>query len=93
MNVDVIRESRVSILPQALSRERIRAFSVTAFVIMSFAVWLGLEMPHGTMWGTDELLTAERSREMLITGERGVVHFNFDRSFEKPPLQVLADQP
>src|SRR5207248_10556194 len=48
---------------------------------------LGVEAPRGTMWGTDELLTAERSREILITGERAVVHYNFHRSFEKPPLQ------
>src|SRR5205085_8028422 len=38
------------------------------------------------MWGTDELLTAERTREMLMT-EPWVVHYNFHRSFEKPPLQ------
>lgn len=59
----------------------------TGWIIFGFALWLALEAPHGTMWGTDELLTAERSREMLITGERGVIHFNFHRSFEKPPLQ------
>ncbi len=68
-------------------RQRVRATVVTALIIFIFAVWLGLEMPYGTMWSTDELLTAERSREMLITGERGVVHYNFDHSFEKPPLQ------
>jgi 4-amino-4-deoxy-L-arabinose transferase-like glycosyltransferase len=38
------------------------------------------------MSGTDELLTAERTREMLMT-EPWVVHYNFHRSFEKPPLQ------
>src|SRR5262249_17626656 len=38
------------------------------------------------MSGTDELLTAERTREMLMT-EPWVVHYNFQRSFEKPPLQ------
>jgi len=32
------------------------------------------------------LLTAERSREMMMT-EPWVVRYNFERSFEKPPLQ------
>jgi 4-amino-4-deoxy-L-arabinose transferase-like glycosyltransferase len=48
--------------------------------------WLAVEIPKGTLTATDELLTAERSREMLLT-EPWVVHFNFERSFEKPPLQ------
>lgn len=87
MNIDAIHAPLTETSAPNLSRERVRAFFVSAFVIIAFTIWLGLEAPHGTMWGTDELLTAERSREMLITGERGVIHYNFDRSFEKPPLQ------
>jgi len=60
---------------------------VTCLIIFAFAIWLGSQAARGTMWGTDELLTAERTREMLVTGERLVVHYNFHRSFEKPPLQ------
>jgi len=41
---------------------------------------------EGILTNTDELLTAERSREMLLTTP-WVVHFNFQRSFAKPPLQ------
>lgn len=70
-----------------LHNQRRPAVIATLWIILGFALWLGLEAPHGTMWGTDELLTAERSREMLVTGERAVVHYNFHRSFEKPPLQ------
>jgi len=70
-----------------LHQQRRRAVITTGLIILAFALWLGLEAPRGTMWGTDELLTAERSREMLLTGERAVVHYNFHRSFEKPPLQ------
>lgn len=70
-----------------LHRQRSRATTVTGLIILAFVVWLGLKAPRGTMWGTDELLTAERTREMLVTGERLVVHYNFHRSFEKPPLQ------
>lgn len=70
-----------------LQQQRRQAVTATILVIFGFALWLALEAPHGTMWGTDELLTAERSREMLVTGERAVVHYNFHRSFEKPPLQ------
>ena len=70
-----------------LQQQRRQAVTATILVIFGFALWLALEAPHGTMWGTDELLTAERSREMLVTGERAVVHYNFHRSFENPPLQ------
>ena len=48
--------------------------------------WLSFEIPKGTLVATDELLTAERTREMLSTGP-WLVHFNFEPSFEKPPLQ------
>jgi 4-amino-4-deoxy-L-arabinose transferase-like glycosyltransferase len=66
--------------------QRRRAFSVTALIILLFVVWLGVQAPIGIMSATDELLTAERTREMLMT-EPWVVRFNFQRSFEKPPLQ------
>ena len=72
--------------------QRRRAFSVAALIIFLFAFWLGVQAPIGIMSATDELLTAERTREMLMT-EPLVVHFNFERSFEKPPLQDLAHQP
>lgn len=87
MNVDVVRVARVDNSARASCRERRQALSVTILIIVLFGLWLGLEAPRGTMWGTDELLTAERSREILITAEPWVVHYNFDRSFEKPPLQ------
>jgi 4-amino-4-deoxy-L-arabinose transferase-like glycosyltransferase len=45
-----------------------------------------MQIPSGILTNTDELLTAERSREMLLTTP-WVVHFNFQKSFAKPPLQ------
>src|SRR5207237_9670691 len=49
--------------------------------------WLAFEIPKGTVSSSgDEMLTAERSREMLLLG-RSEVHFNLKPSFEKPPLQ------
>lgn len=65
---------------------RCRAVSVAVLIMFLFAVWIGVQAPIGIMSGTDELLTAERTREMLVT-EPWVVHFNFQHSFEKPPLQ------
>jgi 4-amino-4-deoxy-L-arabinose transferase-like glycosyltransferase len=59
---------------------------LAAFLIASVSAWLAWEMASGTLANTDELLTAERSREMLTLG-RSEVHFNFEPSFEKPPLQ------
>ena len=62
-----------------------RPYLVTTLIILCFA-WLAIEIPKGILTDNDELLTAERSREMLLTTP-WVVHFNFQRSFEKPPLQ------
>src|ERR1700719_4231916 len=76
-----ISESR-----QDIGRQRKRAIAATAVLILCVFAWLCFEIPKGTLTHTDELLTAERSREMLST-EPWVVHYNFQRSFEKPPLQ------
>jgi 4-amino-4-deoxy-L-arabinose transferase-like glycosyltransferase len=76
-----IRESR-----QDTGRKRKRAIAATGVLILCVFAWLFVEIPKGTLTHTDELLTAERSREMLAT-EPWVVHYNFQRSFEKPPLQ------
>lgn len=65
-----------------------RRWAVATACLFSALVlcWLSFEIPKGTLVATDELLTAERSREMLSTGP-WLVHFNFEPSFEKPPLQ------
>jgi 4-amino-4-deoxy-L-arabinose transferase-like glycosyltransferase len=67
-------------------RQQARAIVVAGLIIVCFVAWLAFQIPKGILTNTDELLTAERTREMLLT-EPWVVHFNFQRSFEKPPLQ------
>jgi 4-amino-4-deoxy-L-arabinose transferase-like glycosyltransferase len=67
-------------------RNDARPFAVASLVIVCFMAWLMIEIPKGILSNTDEVLTAERSREMLLTSP-WVVHFNFQRSFAKPPLQ------
>lgn|GEM_PF-995477 len=62
------------------------AIATAGLVLAVVLSWLSLEIPKGTLVATDELLTAERTREMLSTGP-WLVHFNFHPSFEKPPLQ------
>src|SRR5215471_9829939 len=63
------------------------AVITAAVVITGVFGWLALEIPKGTLSSSgDEMLTAERSREMLLLG-RSEVHFNLKPSFEKPPLQ------
>lgn len=66
--------------------ERRRAGIILGLIALFFTGWLAFQIPRGTLAQTDELLTAERTREMLMT-EPWVVHYNFHRSFEKPPLQ------
>lgn len=73
------------------SSHRTRAqfkWPIVTAIAVAFSIfgWLAFEIPKGTLAHTDELLTAERSREML-TSDPWVVHYNFQRSFEKPPLQ------
>jgi len=58
----------------------------SGLLIVAVAVWLGLKIPNGILNYPDELLTAERTREMLLQG-RGSVYFNFHHTFAKPPLQ------
>ena len=63
------------------------AIVITIVIIASVFGWLALEIPKGILSSSgDEMLTSERSREMLLLG-RSEVHFNFHPSFEKPPLQ------
>ncbi len=87
MAVDVISVSPIETSAPDIHHQRRQAVTAAALIVIAFVAWLSLEAPHGILCGTDELLTAERSREMLVTGEPWVVHYNFHRSFEKPPLQ------
>jgi 4-amino-4-deoxy-L-arabinose transferase-like glycosyltransferase len=59
---------------------------LAGLLIVCATVWLALKIPKGILTYPDELLTAERSREMLIKG-RDTVRFNFRHDFAKPPLQ------
>src|ERR1700730_9034954 len=70
----------------AIGTQRSRSLATAEAVFLCVLGWLAFEIPKGTLTHTDELLTAERSREMLSMGP-WVVHYNFQRSFEKPPLQ------
>ncbi len=72
--------------PHDIQMQRKWAIATAIAVLVSVFAWLAFEIPRGTLTHTDELLTAERSREMTLTGP-WVVHYNFQRSFEKPPLQ------
>jgi len=63
-----------------------QALALASVIIVCFVAWLAIQIPKGILTNTDELLTAERSREMLLTTP-WVVHFNFQKDFAKPPLQ------
>jgi hypothetical protein len=58
-------------------RNHTRPVAIAGFIILCFVAWLALEIPKGIITDTDELLTAERSREMLLTSP-WVVHFIFN---------------
>lgn len=81
-----MNESSNGLSPQVNLRQNYRPLMTTAVIFLCVLGWLAWEIPRGTLIHTDELLTAERSREILLT-EPWVVHYNFKRSFEKPPLQ------
>src|SRR5207245_9921277 len=66
--------------------QRKSAIATTVALILCALCRLGFQTPRGILTNTDELVTAERTREML-DAEPWVVHYNFQRSFEKPPLQ------
>src|SRR5438105_12661543 len=87
MAADVISVSPIETSVPDIRHQRRQAVTAAALIVIAFAAWLSFEAPRGILNGTDELLTAERSREMLVTGEPWVVHYNFHRSFEKAPLQ------
>jgi 4-amino-4-deoxy-L-arabinose transferase-like glycosyltransferase len=70
----------------AYRRQRARAIALTSLIIVCFVGWLAFQIPKGILTNTDELLTAERRPEMRLTTP-WVVHFNFQESFAKPPLQ------
>jgi len=58
-----------------------------AWLLISCAApWLAFEIPRGRLTTSDELFTAERSREMILLGP-WQVHLNFEPSYSKPPLQ------
>lgn len=86
MAVDVLPFASLKTPGRNLSQQLQRAIGVTVLVVFVFTGWMALEIPKGILAQTDELLTAERTREMLLTNP-WVVHYNFERSFEKPPLQ------
>lgn len=56
-------------------------------VAVLFIVLLLPKIDAGTLWHHDELLTANRSREILRRGDPFVVTVNFAPSVKKPPLQ------
>src|ERR1700726_1539709 len=72
--------------PHDIQMQRKWAIAAAIAVLVAVFAWLAFETPRGSLTHTDELLTAERSREML-SKDPLVVHYNFQRSFEKPPLQ------
>src|ERR1700694_2264534 len=86
-----LRRNAISICSAAcrccsFMNERARSLAAAALLIVCVFVWLGFEIQKGRLTNTDELVTAERSREMLLTGQ-WTVQFNFQPSLEKPPLQ------
>jgi len=80
-----VTSGSVSVLDRADAALR-PSYLLAIVIVACFVAWLATEVPKGILTNTDELLTAERSREMLLTTP-WVVHFNFERSFAKPPLQ------
>lgn len=65
---------------------------LAGLLVIILAVWLSLRAGRELITNTDELLSAERSREMTLLGP-WAVHLNFKPSFAKPPLQYWLTAP
>lgn len=61
---------------------------LTLLVSLFFILLLPV-LSEGTLFHTDECLTAERSREMLLLDDYTTVYLNFKPNFNKPPLQYI----
>ena len=63
-------------------------FWISLFAICAaFFLLLLPRLSEGTLFHTDECLTAERARAMLLLGDYTTVYLNFKPNFNKPPLQ------
>lgn len=67
---------------------RLRALSL--LVVLAFAVVTAWQLPQGHLQEWDEYLTAQRSREIGLTGALVPIHYNFYPVLNKPPLQYYA---
>jgi hypothetical protein len=70
-----------------------RAGGPTLVSRVLLAAYLGLLLAgigQERLGRVDEFRTAERSREILATGDWTTVHLNFEPDFRKPPLQYWA---
>jgi 4-amino-4-deoxy-L-arabinose transferase-like glycosyltransferase len=60
------------------------------YITLMAALFVLILLPRidlGTLWQHDELLTANRAREMIVRGDPLAVTRNFAPDFKKPPLQ------
>lgn len=64
-----------------------RPFRAAWIAAALFVLILLPKIGMGTLWHHDELLTANRAREMLVRGDPFAVTVNFVPSIKKPPLQ------
>lgn len=65
-------------------------FWLPAVLAGIFVLLLLPKIGAGTLWHHDELLTANRAREMIVRGDVFEVTVNFEPSVKKPPLQYWA---
>ncbi|CAN5465058.1 hypothetical protein BH09SUM1_BH09SUM1_29580 [soil metagenome] len=63
-----------------------------ALAILTLLLQFGF-LSRGSLRTWDEALTAERSREMLVTGDWITPHTNFETDFNKPPLYYWLTAP
>ena len=63
---------------------------VAAAVAVGFLALLLPKISSGMLSHNDEILTAERAREMLVRGDPWAVTLNWQPDFKKPPLQYWA---
>lgn len=71
---------------RSLSRLLERQLAAVLILVLIFGALYFIGLGRASLWEMDEALYAEIAREMYVSGDYVVPHYNYVPHFEKPPL-------